>query len=342
MSEERKRILQLLADGKLTVEQADLLLAEVNRSTGRKPSPRKLDLSLSNLPSIDRARLEELKHIGSQVTAAVSQSLGEVRRQVEQQIETWSSGPSTSTLSASTEVSLPESVQTVAVEARNGRIQITSWDEPTVRLHVRGQVKAESLMDAKRVLESSLQADRSDDSYQLTIAQSKDAVVSTNVDIYVPRKFGRLICKTHNGTIHADTLDAVNLQVDSSNGNIWVHEAEVERLRATAESGNIELLHSITSNCRSVYASTKNGKISVDGIAADLHCVGTATTVNGKIQFSGDVTHEFDDPARPNHARFELNLNTSDELEPSDTSATRAIESYITLETKNGGIRVRV
>lgn len=347
MSEETKRILQLLADGKLTVEQADLLLAELGRSKTREQSPKKLYGNFSSFPTLDRARLEELKQIGSQVTAAVSQSLGEVRRQVEQQFETWSSGPAASTLSASTEVTLPESVQMVSVEARNGRIQVTSWDEPTVRLHLRGQVKAESLAEAKRVLESSLHADRTDESYELTVAQSKDAVVSANIDIYLPRKFERLLCKTYSGTIHADTLDVVNLQLESVNGNIWLHEADVERLRATTDAGNIELQHSITRQCRSVYASTKNGKIGVDGIAKTLRCLGTAATVNGKIQFSGDVSFEFDDNNRPNHARFYLTPNVGDagqdtgDTVPGTTSSEGA-EGHITLETKNGGIRVRV
>lgn len=333
MSDERKRILQLLQDGKITIEQADILMAELERRGSRDGLFRN---PIGNLGNIDKTRLEDLKQIGSQVSTAVTQSLGEVRRQFEQQLENWNIGPGATTLSASTEVSLPETVKSVAVETRNGRIQVTSWDEPGIRLHIRGQVKSDSLAEAKRTLETSLQADRTDDSYQLTVTESKDGVVGANIDIYVPRQFARLLCKTQNGSVHADTLHATELQIDSVNGSVWVHDANVERLRSTVDSGSIEIQHSVTKNCHSVYAATKNGRITIDGIAKNLHCVGTAKTVNGKIQVTGDsLISEYEDSIRPNHARFEQTGETT------EGDSTENHEAHIYCETKNGGIRIR-
>lgn len=329
MNEERTRILKLVQEGKLTVEQADLLISELERRTPRDGRFR------NPLGNFEKPKLDDLKQIGTQVSSAVTQSLSEVRRQLEQQFENWNIGPNLMTLSASTEVNLPDTIRMISVETRNGRIQVTSWDEASIRIHIRGQVKTENLNEAKRMLEAALQTEQTDESYQLIIAHGqKDSVSSANIDVYVPRQFAKLLCKTNNGSVHADTLDATELVLDSENGNVWVHDAEVERMRLVVENGSIEIQNSISARSRSVYTSAKNGRIMIDGIAREVHCVGTAKTVNGKIQITGDqMAAEYEESTRPTHARFEQPGT------PADEQSER--ETHIYCETKNGAIRIR-
>lgn len=344
MSEERTRILQLVQEGKLTVEQADVLISELERRSTRDP------LFKRPLSGFDKPKLDDLKQIGTQVSTAVVQSLGEVRRQLEQQFESWNIGPGGSTLSAGAELSLPETIRTLSVESRTGRIQVTSWNQPTVRIHVRGQVKTDSLNEAKHLLEAALQTQQTEDSYQLIVTPGqKDVVMGANIDIYVPRKFSKVLCKTRNGSVHADRVEADEVLLDSDNGNVWVHEVAVERLRLIVENGSIEVQNSIGPTCRTVYASTRNGRIMIDGIAKDIHCVGTAKTVTGKIQITGEgLSTEYEESTRPNHARFEQQPATSVDTDEPEANKleTNALEpnehdTHIYCETRNGAIRVR-
>jgi hypothetical protein len=72
----------------------------------------------------------------------------------------------------------------------------------------------------------------------------------------------------------------------------------------------------------------------IDGIAQDVHCIGTAKTMNGRIQITGDSLQvEQEESVRPSHARFEQRPVTSGDAEDR--------EIHIYCETKNGAIRVR-
>ncbi|GMA51996.1 hypothetical protein GCM10025857_33530 [Alicyclobacillus contaminans] len=95
---QRMRILKLLQEGKISLEQAEHLLEMMDQKSS----------AADRGGSFDRWNLRELRQLGTQITSAVSQSLSDVRKTIEQQVEQWTGPWTQHTLSVSTVVSVPE------------------------------------------------------------------------------------------------------------------------------------------------------------------------------------------------------------------------------------------
>jgi DUF4097 and DUF4098 domain-containing protein YvlB len=324
---ERMKILQLLQSGKITAEQADELLAALE---ARDQRPQR------SFRPTDKWNLGELKNLGSQITSAVTQSLGEVRKVLEQQVDQWSTQWSGHTITASHEVTVPEGVLAVSAETTNGRIQVSSWDEPTVRIHVRGQVKTTRMSEAIQALQNAVQTQHDNERFDLTViygkrdSQTGAQVVGAHIDIYVPHHMKQLLIRSQNGSLLVDAVQLKELHADTMNGAVTVHDSSVERLFVNTENGKIELHNSLTEQCRQVYAYTKNGTVTVEGISESVRATGTARTSSGRIDIStSDFEVESDEPHRPTFVRFRRHADS----EQQD-------EVRLQLETKNGSIRV--
>lgn len=323
--QDRQKILQLLQEGKITVEQADLLIAAIEDTSNVKATSAKGD----------KNPLDDLKNIGSQLSATIAQSLTELRRNVEQQWDNWSPFGGSPSVLASTEMNLPESIQNLFVETTNGEIQVVSWDEPYIRLYIRGRVKSESVLEGKRLLNQSLQVSQTETNYELVVIHGgKDGVNQASVDIYVPSSLKALTLHSQNGHLQLDAAHIQDLQAETVNGSISLSRVMAEKIRLVTHNGNVNVYSSITKEAHNVYVSARNGTIDMKGIDATIPFTGTAKTALGRVDISGEGwTVEYDDSLRKRSARFEQTPSYAD---PGMENTTR-----IFLETRHGGINVR-
>jgi hypothetical protein len=322
---ERMKILEMLSAGKITTEQADQLLSTLDAKTKRSSDGPRFT---------DKFTLPDLKNIGSQVTAAVSQSLGDVKRVVEQQLDNWSFN--SSTVSVTHELSLPLEVMNISAETTNGKIQVFHWDEPFAKIDIRAQMRTNSLADGKKALVNALQISHVHQNYELAVVHGRKdneahaLVSSAHLDLYVPKHLTKVHVRTQNGGISVDSVRVSDLQTQTTNGGISLYKSGAARLHVETENGAIEIQNGIPSSCRNVYAYTKNGRLVVQGLPVDSRCVGTARTNFGKI----DIRHpglvvEFDDSERKTFARFR----------PAEPEAD-SDETRLHLETRNGSIHI--
>lgn len=323
--QDRQKILELLQEGKISVEQADLLIAAIeerntNRETGTKS---------------EKNPLEDLKNIGTQLSSTIAQSLTELRRNVEQQWENWSPFGGPSSVLASTEMNLSESIQNLFVETTNGEIQVVAWDEPTIRLYIRGRVKAESVLEGKRLLSQSLQVSQTETNYELVVIHGgKDGVNEASVDIYVPATLKNLTLHSQNGHLQLDAAAVQDLQAETVNGSVSLSRVRAERIRLVTHNGQINVHSSVSKETRNVYVSARNGTIDLKGVDPTLAMTGTAKTSLGRVDVAAEGwTVEYDDSVRKRSARFEQNPSYA---EPGMENTTRVF-----LETRHGGINVR-
>lgn len=323
---ERMKILELLSAGTITAEQAEMLLTALDAKAKRNPEATRFG---------DRFAFPDFKTLGSQVSTAVAQSLGDVKRVVEQQLDNWSLSPSTVTVTHL--LSLPLEVMNVAVETTNGKIQLFGWDEPYVKIDIRAQMRTNSLADGKKALENALQISHVNENYELAVVHGrKDSETNAQVggahlDLYIPRQLVKVQVRTQNGGVYADSIQISDLHVATTNGGISLFRSGAQRLHVETENGSVEIQNGIQPTCKSVYAYTKNGRLIVQGLSADLKCVGTARTTYGRIDILQDsLVVEYDSVERKNLARFHhAAVDAGSE------------ETRIHLETRNGSIKIR-
>lgn len=329
---ERMKILQMLSEGKVTPEQAESLLAAIERpETKRGPK------------FLDKSALSDLKNIGQQVSAAVSQSLTDARRALEGQLDVFSLSNS-STVSVTHDLSLPLNIQRIHLQTTNGAIQVSTWDEPYVQIHIRAKARTNNLTDARRALQSALQVQEQDNLYDLTIVHGdKDQengghIVGAQLDVSIPKFMKDVALRSQNGRIVADGITVPNIHLETSNGQITFFRSSGERVSLVSVNGAIEVLQGLSGVTRQLNVEARNGSITVEGLPQGASFSGRAHTSLGKVDIS-DPRFEvvYEDSLKRGNVRFETKKTPDAE----DGVVDNLPEVRLQLETRNGSIRIK-
>ncbi|PYZ95821.1 DUF4097 domain-containing protein [Alteribacter lacisalsi] len=148
-------------------------------------------------------------------------------------------------------------VRHVDVNVENGSILLRPWDEPDVRVECNVKVyKVNDGDEARRFFLNEVIFDVTDGRLRI---KSPSKSMKVNSVVYVPRKdLEKVKLYAFNGKITGETLEAVNVEAQTVNGRIGFDKVA----------------------CRDARVETVNGTISVDDLSMD-HC--DAKTVNGTI-----------------------------------------------------------
>lgn len=321
---ERMKVLELLQDGKITAEQAAELLSALDDKDSSDKTKRDFPFGWT----FPKKSTEEWKAMTTQIKSTVQQHLEDLKKNID--IDEWSF-KSSPRIAATVEKTLATDVNHVTVETKNGKLHATRWDGDHVRLLIRSYVKADSADEARRALEATISLVDHAERYECAIQPTRETGEVT-VELSLPSRLKHLRLVTQNGSVRVDGVQMDELTAETHNGNLVLYEVAAERARLSTHNGTIDLQHSITSNCRSVYARTHNGTIDVDGIAADTAISGTAKSHHGRIEIVGErLVAEYDHPQQRQHARF----HTATEAGSTDH------ETQIFCETNNGSVIIR-
>ncbi|GGJ06663.1 hypothetical protein GCM10010885_14750 [Alicyclobacillus cellulosilyticus] len=341
--EERKKVLEMLAAGKLTAEQADRLLAALS---GRKAHPHpphgpgqgrpfrwRWDgkfRELQDLADLSEWK-DELKHLGSAVTATVAQAMKEARRTIEQQLGEMA--PRADQLRVRKDWELGAGVRRLTVETHHGRIHLLPAPDHTLRASVRAEVRGSSLPEARQVLAGQLHLEEADGVCRILLVRD-DRVLAADVDLWLPSGSAlTLTAKAHTGGIQAEDVHAQEMELVTQHGNVVLYRTTAEHLRVAARNGAIHLTECLGPDSRSVHLETRMGGITVLGLPAEAGVTGSAKTGLGRVEVSGEgMEVEYDDPQQPKAARF-----------ASFRSLGAAEETVVHLHcaTRNGHISIR-
>ncbi len=146
-----------------------------------------------------------------------------------------------------------ESGTSLELKNKNGKVKISQWDEPQVRVFAKKKAKFGGKLSKVRIdvhIGETLRVE--------TVYLSKNPRVSVDYDIQVPA--GVLIAS-----------------VENSNGTIRLENTEGES-RVTTSNGEI-VVRDVTGN---ILTKTSNGAIDIKGVAGDV----VAETSNGSIDVS--------------------------------------------------------
>ncbi len=221
---------------------------------------------------------------------------------------------------------------TVELENTNGRIRISAWDQPQVRIHAVKKVQNDSDKDAREMLR------------QLRIDVRQDGS-TLRIETITPRQnemgFLDFIFGNHiNSSVEYDLTvpRSIRLRADNTNGSITATDLAGE-IDVETTNGRIEVLR-----CSgTVDASTTNGAINVELIQVRAGKPMKFETTNGRINLSVPSTLAADIDASTTNGRIEseIPITTTRFSRHSLRGSLNGGGTDIVLRTTNGGISIR-
>jgi DUF4097 and DUF4098 domain-containing protein YvlB len=217
------------------------------------------------------------------------------------------------------------------VENVNGRITITAWDQPQVRIHAVKSVRAGDDRAAAEALK------------QLRI-EVKQTGGGVSVDTIYPKRddnfFGFMFGENINASVTYEIKvpRSMNLSVDNVNGAIAVTDVS-GRLELDTTNGKIQ----VTRCAGTLDASTTNGAIEAELLQVAAGQSMRFETTNGRITLAVPPTVAADINAGTTNGsiKSELPLATSRFSRTSLRGSLNGGGPEIRLRTTNGGIDIR-
>lgn len=312
MSEEKKLILKMLKEDKITEEEALKLLDAI----GDKKEETFTSQSFTD-KGFDTTNFEKkVENFANKIVSGVDNALktaGEKLKNVEVGYDfdlNLGDGKSFSfsRLKASTtkEIRIDldgQEAYNLKVNNTNGYIEVLPWDEDYVRVFADIKYDDRYVDESFEFIKSGIQ-DGTINIDALNTEYKKQPFVA-NMKIYLPQsanydnvtveslnghvssediKANKFDVNTVNGSINLDSMDITELEAESVNGAISLESIDVETSRIEAVNGRINVENVKSPNLN---LSTVNGQISIEDCDAKEI---TAETVNGAINFNGEAS----------------------------------------------------
>lgn len=261
MKEERRRIFNLVKEGHLSVDEAMVLLDNLDKkeagATETFEEVKKEDFK------------QDLKNIKDKVFGFVDSAVKKVK-EVDFDFNFGNS------VDVEHKVTVTDTISDLEIDVANGSITVEPWDKAEVEMNFTAKVfRAESEDQALKKFLHELNYKVVGSLLRLTI-EPKTMKVETV--IYVPRaKYDSLKLRSFNGNIASNNLDVKNCRVKTANGNIELKEFNSNNAELETANGNIELLDA---NVKEVELESLNGKLTLVGQFEEVEAQ----------SFNGDIT----------------------------------------------------
>lgn len=272
MSEERKLILDMVKEGKISTEEALRLLDAL----GDKEKPvDDLEDSVKNIANkiisgVNKALKKTGETLSSIDMSDWNIDLGQNKVKTEQVIRTQVSDPA----------------RKILIENFNGRIHAYSWDNDYIETRALISYNPKDYDEDYAFI-----ASKEEETYTRigsTYKGISKAYVS-NLSIAMPRtKFDDLAIKNTNGTIETSFIQAGTLNIENVNGAIKSTSCKFDEPSLETSQGSIEILDL---EGHRLLAQTSNGSISAYDLAVEEV---KARTVNGSINL-GEIDKQVRD-----------------------------------------------
>ncbi|HBS93988.1 MAG TPA: hypothetical protein DEA85_08215 [Firmicutes bacterium] len=289
MSEEQKIILDMLSEGKITVEEAQKLLENL----GGQPPKAETPLEKRQPPMSIMENIVETLRSG---LANFSFGIGDVSRIVLEESHTGSF--------SSRQVELD-------LDVRNGTLRVEPSEDGSFHLEVIKRVNAGTREQAEEIVSGYKFADY--DGQRLKAGDSECRNLGNRVNISLRLRLpaghvyaGRVVSK--NGAIDISAIDVNGINLSTVNGAVRASKVTGADVSASTVNGSI----SLEGGLEHVEARTTNGSISLFNMAEDSRI--SLKTVNGRIKVQlparEDIGFAVDARATSGNVRLEHSVLT--------------------------------
>lgn len=276
MKEERKRILKMVKEGKLNVEEALTLLEELeNASQTMEQKQEEIVHELSTAVKFDEAKKEEKVHQKFQSTKEkIFDFVDSALRKIKDLDLDLNFGQSVdiSHIFHHSDVFLKDMDMDIA----NGSLKLMPWNQSDVRIECQAKVYRVDNSDQARqnFLKDVIFAIEG----QKLRFTTQQKWMKVDAVVYVPQaQYEKVRVRIFNGSIQGDDLNIGNFRLKTANGKIDLSSINGRKLEAETANGHIKIKQS---QIDEIETETINGAIKLDG---DFRHVETQT-------FNGNLT----------------------------------------------------
>ncbi|MGG0719952.1 DUF4097 domain-containing protein [Robertmurraya massiliosenegalensis] len=261
MQEERKRILNMVQEGKLTVNEALVLLEGLDAAESKQKSKEELFGELSTSVKFEEAKKED--SFSSQKHHSTKDKIFEFVDTAIQKIKdfdldlNFGSSVDISHIFQQGDVYLRE----VDVDLANGSVKIVPWEQQDVRVECEAKVYRVDTQDEARntFLKDVIFAI---EGQKLRFA-SQQKWMKIHATLYIPQaQYENIKVRMFNGSIESENLQVEKYNVKTANGKINMSNLTSKYVDAETANGQIEVRNG---KIEDLEAETINGAIKVDG-----------------------------------------------------------------------------
>ncbi|MGO4888838.1 DUF4097 family beta strand repeat-containing protein [Anaerobacillus sp. MEB173] len=272
MEEERRMILKMIEDGKITADEGLKLLNALqekdNPKTEKEPS------YLSDQVDWGKGKHYRRKYKQPSSTHKFTDFIESAIQKIKEFDLDFNFGPviEINHIFQHRDPSFFE----IDVALENGSVTLIPWDEPDVRVECK--VKVYKVKDSEAARQTFLKETSFEVDEKLSFYVNVKSI-KVNATIYIPRKqYDHIKLYTFNGHLKGDDIAARELNAKTVNGSITFENSQHSRAHLETVNGAITLSNTTTGKCE---AKTMNGPITLKGDMAFVD----VETVNGTILY---------------------------------------------------------
>ncbi|NLX61840.1 MAG: DUF4097 family beta strand repeat protein [Tissierellia bacterium] len=316
MKEEKRMILSMLEEGKITTEEALELLEAIEETEGSfsyDNSEEYID-SKEKIKEEIRKSAEEIRN-NARKTEGFGSNLGSLISNIVNSIVDKSTSFNLSGLYETINTKIEKDISNIEnpiidLEALNGSINARSWDKDKISMDITIKYRNKDFPNATDFYKFY----EEDNVFRFRPIHRNNLIIS--LDINLPNKYyEEIILKTSNGKVSVNDLELGYLTVKTSNGSINIDAINSKDINLSTQNGRI-LLNHISSPA--INGKTSNGSVSLQHINSQNLNI---STINGKIRFM-DINSE----------------NISGKTSNSSIELEDAVGKIVKLRTSNGSI----
>lgn len=373
MKDEKKRILELVQNGKLSAEEAIILLEALEKdqsSTEKKVDEAKTQESSAKAE--ETTQQEETKQEEKTGASSTSESFySQVEQMGEKLFEFLQNALNKIKdidFQFTQSVEFPhtfqqaiENINRIDIDLANGPLTVRTWDESEVRIECNVKVyRTEDREEARSYfLENTIFRHEND----LLVFATQSKWMKVDSVIYIPKKlYDKISLRVFHGDVKGEQLEVKHLVVKTTNakatfrdivgekvdintvnGNITLTQAEVDRVEAETVNGSIETVGTFTS----LDLQSLNGNITSDVSNGAPNKI-DAETITGNVRLTLPADATVDGEVKSNIGNYNLHLKDLDILHEKQEIIQKQVKFkrtgtseetiYIDVDTKTGSI----
>ncbi|MBY0123413.1 DUF4097 domain-containing protein [Bacillus sp. S/N-304-OC-R1] len=261
MQAERKRILKMVEDGKLTVDEALFLLEELEK-TNKVAEEKKGDLvqELSTTVKFEEAKKEDAFNYKFQSAKdKILDFVDTAFKKIKDMDLDFNFGHSADITHIFQQSDV--SIQDVDIDIANGKIEVIPWGQNDVRIECKAKVyRVETQEEARRNFLNDVAF--AIDGQKLRFA-TQQKWMKVEAVAYIPQsEYDKVKVRLFNGAIDSQRLNVKTFKAKTANGKVSLQEMNSKYTEVETANGKISILKS---HIDQIEAETLNGSIHVDG-----------------------------------------------------------------------------
>ncbi|WP_028393577.1 DUF4097 family beta strand repeat-containing protein [Bacillus cihuensis] len=365
MNEEKKRILQMVQDGKLSTDEALKILEELDQAS--KESEKKEQVLVNELSTVvlDKEGTDKQQDYFNK---KISSSKEKIFDFVESAVKKIKESDLDLNFGTSHEISHifthdQTPLKEIEIDIANGKTKVIPWSNNEIRIECQAKVYRGAMQDeAREALLKEVHFLVEDEKLRFHLLQK---FIKADVTLYIPNKeYEEVYIRMFNGSISGESLKADHFKVKTANGKIAIEDVTGKKLNAETGNGNISIRQA---TIEKIETETLNGSIHVDGIYKNLDAQSfsgqvtcrvdeqnceyiSAKTVTGKLDVILPTGMSVEGELKSNLGNFNVNLDGIQIIEEKNDVIQKVLRFKTTkdvvpvlhlfADTKTGGISV--